>query len=279
MSNIKKFLNLKRKYNLSFLLQPLVILSILSVIFYVLKLNGFYNADNIMLFCSLAIIVLSFERNNKKLKYVLIFLSFIIVLFLLYICIYDEFILFLADKCKNSGIKFGFLNVFFNTLGLNDFENLIYHTSYGGSKFISGNIVTGAIDIFKTKKGMGESSIFLCGKYLSLFSAVGIVLSLKENKKEILIITTFAVLTGNLNIYLLVLLLFYTPYYFLFLLFNFVSFFISNFLNINSGFYCNGSIFEMIIQKDNLVYIFALGILICAISYYCSRLVYEKFIC
>lgn len=276
---MRNFLNFKNKYNLSFMLKPLLILSIISSVFYVLKIINFSYADEMMLFCVMTFIILTFIKNDRNLKHIFIMLSIVIALCIFYICLYDDFILFLANKCKNSGIKFGFFNAFFNTIGLNKFENLIYHTSYGGSKFIDGNIITGAIDIFKSKRNVDECSMFLCGKYLSLFSLIGVSLSFNKNKKEILIITLFAVLTGNLNIYLLTLLLLYTPYYFVFLLFNFISYFLSDFLNVNSGFFYNGSLFELIIQKDNLVYILAVGMLLCAVSYYISRLVNEKLKC
>lgn len=278
MISIKKFINLKTKYGLEFMLKTFVVLSVITSLFYIFKLCGFTNADNIMMFCLISAIVLCFIKNKEcvGLKTITYFIFSILIFFVFYICLHEKIIHFLAEKCESSGVKFSFFNTIYNTFGITDFESLIYHTSYGGTKFINGKIITGAIDIFREKKGLEVSSEFLCGKYLSLFASFGITLSLKDNKAELLIINVFALITGNLNIYLLTLLIFYTPYYFLFLLFNFISYFTSNILEINSGFYCNGSIFELILQKDNLIYIFALGFLICAISYYLSSIVNEK---
>ncbi len=273
---MNRLVRFKSKYDFSFLLKPLVILSFATLLSYILKVNDFSNADNIMLFCTMSVLLVALIRNSNNLKNRIIILTVAIILIIFRICIYDDLIFFLAKKCQNSGVKFGFLNAFFNTLGLNDFENLIYHTSYGGTKYIDGQIISGAIDIFKSRKGTEECAMFLSGKYLSLFAALGIALSLKNNKAEIVIITAFAIITGNLNVFLLTLLFLFPPYYFIFLLFSFVSFFICNLVDVNSGFYFNGSLFEMIIQKDNLVYLFAIGFLICAVSYYFSRLVNEK---
>jgi len=212
--------------------------------------------------------------NNVNKKLCLFFI--LVILMTLYISLYNDFVAVLAKKCENSGIKFGVIDSFFNTLGLPDLENLIYYTSYGGAKFIDGNIVTGASDIFIKMKSLNYSHVFLSGKLLSLFVLPGITLSFKNNKKEALLITALAIATGDFTVYLLMLLLVYTPYYFIYLLFNFICFLIANTAEMNYGFAVNPSIFELLFHNDNLVYIFAVGIFLCAVVYYFSRLVSEK---
>ena len=275
MRNLKN-IKLNIKYDLSFLIKPLMILSFLSAILYGLKLLGVQQSDKIFfVFIVLGIIpfILNRVKNiHNKLSIMMVLFIFV----LLYIYVYDDFLVFLANKCKNNGIIFGVLNSIFNTFGLTDFENLLYHTSYGGAKLINGKIATGAIDIFLLKSNSSEASMYLCGRYFSLFSALGIALSIKKNKKEILFITLFLFLTGNFTVYLLALLLLFTPYYFIFLLFSFVSYFISNVAMIKGGFSVNSSIFELFVYCDNYIYILAVGLFLCAVSYYISRLAKER---
>ncbi|MDE6751709.1 MAG: hypothetical protein K2J59_02925, partial [Eubacterium sp.] len=65
-------------------------------------------------------------------------------------------------------------------------------------------------------------------------------------------------------------------YYFIFLLFSFISYFIANAAMINGGFAVNSSIFELFIYCDNYIYILAVGLFLCAVSYYLSRLAKER---
>lgn len=267
---------IRKKYNFEYLYRTFIVLSLLSVLAYILKLNGFLYADKLFLFSEITLLLIKYINNSKKLKNVAIALLSIFFVITVYILFLDKIVVFFAEKCANSGVKFGIINQIFNTFSIDDFENLIYHTSYGGSKFINGSIVTGAIDIFNSEMKTTESAIFLCGKYLTLFSLLGISFAIDKHKKEVLIIVSFAVLTGNFSVFLLLLLLEFTPYYFICLFFTFIGYFIPNYAKIKSGFFCNGSIFELLIQKDNLVNIFAIGVFITAVSYYVSRLAKEK---
>lgn len=270
-----KKINIKR-YNLSFLIKPLAMLSALSPLFYVLKIYNVQNTGYIYLYTIFSVLLESVWTNCKNPHKKINLFFIIIILMTLYIAVYDDFVIFLAEKCENSGVKFGVLNSIFNTFGLTDFENLIYYTSYGGAKYINGNIVTGAIDIFIEKHNSDAVHTFLGGELLTIFILPGIVLSFKKNKKEALIITAFAMLTGDFTVYLFMLLFVYTPYYFIFLLFNFICFLIANTAEMNYGFAVHSSFFELLFYNKNLVYIFAVGIFMCAVAYYFSRLVTEK---
>ncbi|MDE6659080.1 MAG: hypothetical protein K2K01_03060, partial [Eubacterium sp.] len=214
---MKSFKNIRfsMKYDLSFLIKPLMLLSVISAVTYALKFVGITQADKILIVCLVILIipiVLNHIRNvNYKLSFVLILFIFIV----LYLNVYDDLLVYLANKAKNNGVIFGVMNSIFNTFGLTDFQELIYHTSYGGAKLINGNIATGAVDIYMLKPNCDESSMYLCGRYLSVFSALGIAFSVKKHKKEMLFITLFSLLTGNLTVYLLTLLLLSTPHYFI----------------------------------------------------------------
>lgn len=270
----KSKLNLK--YDFSFLLKPLMLLSFLSAAAYGFKMIGIPNTEKIY-FTATILVLIPVILNRIKNQYNKI--SFVILLFIfivLYLNTYDDLVTFLAEKCKNNGVSFGVINALFNTFGLTDFENLIYHTSYGGAKLINGRIVTGAVDIFTAKQNCREGTMYLCGKYLELLSALGISFAIKKHRKEVLFITVFAFLSGNLTPFLLMLLFVFTPYYFIFLLFAFISYFIANTAILQGGFYVNGSFFELIVYRDNIVQILAVGAFLCAVSYYFARLAKER---
>lgn len=275
MKNFKK-LKLNFNYDLSYLLKPLMILSFISAINYGFKMLDIENTDKIFFICiavTLIPIILNHINNiNNKISFMLI----LFIIIILYLNVYDDLMVFLANKCKNNGIIFGSLNSIFNTFGITDFENMIYHTSYGGAKLINGEITTGAVDIFLQKQSAGEASIYLAGRYISVFSALGVAFSVKKHKKEMLFITAFLIISGNFTVYLLTLLLIYTPYYFIFLLFNFISYFIANVAFIKGGFAVNSSVFELLVYCDNYIYILAVGLFLCAVSYYLSRLAKER---
>lgn len=275
MRSLKR-IKLNNRYDFTFLLKPLMLLSVVSAVTYGLKLLGVAASDKIF-FTVMIIVLITITLNHinniyKKISFVLILFIFII----LYLNIYEDLIVYLANKCEKNGVTFGVLNSVFNTFGLTDFENLIYHTSYGGAKFIDGKIATGAVDIFQLKQNCREAQMYLCGRYLTLFSAVGIALAINKHRKEVLFITIFAFLTGNLTVYLLMLLFVFMPYYFIFLLFSFICYFIANVAEVNAGFGINGSILELIVYRDNIIYILALGMFLCAVAYYLSRLAKEK---
>ncbi len=275
MRKLKK-IKFNLKYDCSFLMKPFMLLSFLSAVAYGLKLLDVPYADKIF-FAAAVLVLLPVFLGRIRNKYNKIsFMILMLICIVLYLNVYDNLLIYLAGKCKNNGVSFGVINALFNTFGLTDFENLMYHTSYGGAKLINGRIVTGAVDLFTAKESSREGMMFLCGKYLSLFSALGIAFSIKKHRKDVFFITLFAFLSGNLTVYLLMLLLVFTPYYFIFLLFTFISYFIANTAMINGGFFVSGSFFELIVYRSNIVQILAVGVFLCAVSYYFSRLAKER---
>ena len=264
------------KFDNSFLLKPLMLLSVISAVCYGLKVLGVSVADKILMISIIVVISASLIRKTKIIYRRISVILILLIFFILYLNIYDDLTIYLAQKCENNGVNFGVINSLFTTFGLTDFQELIYHTSYGGAKFINGNIATGAVDIYLLNPNCREASMYLCGKYLSLFASLGIAFSLNKHRKAVFFITLFAFLTGNLTVYLLMLLFVFTPYYFLYILFHFVCYFIANVAEIKSGFSVNGSIFELIVFRENITYILILGVFICAVSYYFSRLVKER---
>ena len=275
MKSLKK-IKIEFKHDNTFLLKPLMFLSVISVITYGLKVLEVSIADSLMLGAVIVIIAVELLNHIQSVYKRVSLMLILLIAFVLYINVFDDMIIAAAKKCENNGIFFGVINTVFNTFGLTDFQDLIYHTSYGGAKLINGKIATGAVDIYMMNHLCRESSMYLCGKYLSLFAGLGISFGIGKHRKEVLFITLFAFLTGNMTAYLLMLLFVFTPYYFIFLLFNFFCFFIANVADIKSGFSVNGSLFELLIYRENIILILAVGFFICAVAYYFSRLVKEK---
>lgn len=275
MKDFKK-IRIEFKHDFSFLLKPLMLLSVLSIVAYGLKFIEVSFADDLMLFAVIVIITATLISHVKSVYKRISIMLILLIAFVLYMNVYDDIIIFLAKKCENNGVFFGVLNSIFNTFGLTDFQELIYHTSYGGAKLINDKITAGAIDIYMHNNSCREASMYLCGKYLSLFAGLGISFAIDKHRDEVFFITVLTFLTGNMTAYLLMLLLVFTPYYFIFLLFNFFCFFIPTVADIQGGFSVNGSILELLIHHENIVFIIVLGVFICAVSYYFSRLVKEK---
>lgn len=276
MKELLKKIRIRNKYDFGFLMKPLAAISLISAFAYGLKLLDVREAKILIpasLWAVITVCMLIRAKNPyKRLTVILLAL----VGAVLYIGIYDEFVVFAAEKSSGGGVKFGMLNTIFSSFGLYDYEELMLRSSYGGAKIINGIFATGAADIFLLNPAGEEASLFLSGKYLSLFAAAGIALSLGKHKKEVLFITLFAFLTGDLTVFLAMLLLVFTPFYFVFLLAAFVCFFVASVGGLKYGFSVNASVFELYKYNDNILYFLILGVFICALTYYFSRLVKEK---
>ena len=168
MKNLKK-IKLNINYDFSFLLKPLMLLSFLSAVIYGLKLLGISEGDKIFFVLMILVLVPVTLNQIKTVNYKISLIMVLFVFVILYIFIYDDLLLFLAEKSRNNGVIFGVINSIFNTFGLSEFENMIFHTSFGGAKLMNGQIVTGAADIYAMNQSI-DASIYLCGRYFSLFS-------------------------------------------------------------------------------------------------------------
>lgn len=273
--NMKK-LSLPFKFpDFTYMYKYLLIISLLSVVQYVLKLFGFECAD--AFFTTAFCVTLSFcFTKNVKIRVFKIILPLLCAAFLMcyYIFRKDIAIIF-AERFSSNAVTFGFFDTLLNTCSFLDFRNIVYDTSYGGAVLIDGNIKCGIIDIVNAN----ENSLlapYLTGRILSVFAFAGVLSALSKNRKYNLIVIIIMLFTGN-QTPALILLLFISPaFYFIALLFNFFSFFIAQVLSIKGGFDVSASIFEVVFSSGNAVYILCLGAMFCAVSYYFSRVVSER---
>lgn len=264
-----------KKYDFTYLLNPIMIISTVSVFIYVLKLFGIMQADRLYFGAALIIIAVSAIKKENRKKAVYIFIIIAVLISILYYLFAEKASVFLAEKLKDNYTALGVLNGILNTAGISDLDNLIYYTSYGGTRLIQDTIVCGVINIAKANPDT-ELSFYLSGKIISMFSLLGIVLSIKENRGKLLVLALISVLCGNPAPLLLALLLVNMPLYFMYLLFNFLSFLIAQLFSVKSLFYINPSLFEIVFHSDNLIYIFVVSIFFAAISYYASGMLQEK---
>ena len=259
-----------------FMVKPLMLLSLFSIIIYVLKLFGIEDADTLYSAAVFITVVFVFMKNTKSIKQARLFITLTILFIIIYICFYDSIVKVLIEFAKNSAIKFSMINTIFNTVGLYDFQNLADTASYGGSFLINSQIVNGAVNIFKMNSASKVISQFLTYRFLFLFSLVGILLSIGRRNINICFIVLAACLTGNYTAILLLLLFVFPVYYLIALISSFACCFISSVIGIKFGFLCSPSVFELFIHNENKIYAVVVCVLVLCVSYYSASLVKEK---
>lgn len=256
--------------------KPLLILSVLSIPIYVLKFFDIENTDLIYTAFTIIIVLSALFLNVKNQKKVKIILIVLVLSAMIFIFCYDKIVLFLVDYSKSSPLKFSIINILFNTCGLNDYQNLIDFTGYGGSYLINEKIVCGAVNIFKNNPLSKVVSQFLTDRFLLVFSLSGFAFSLGRKNINILLIAVVALITGNYTA-LLLSFLFLVPVYFLLgLISSFVCSFISSVIGIKLGFYHSPSVFELLVYNDSKIYALVICVFVFCLSYYLARLVKER---
>lgn len=260
----------------SFMEKPLLILSVLSIPIYALKLFDIENTDLIYTAVTVIIVLSALFLNVKNLKKVKIVLFILVLSAIFFIFCYDKIVLFLADYSKDSPLKFGIINTLFNTFGLNDYQNYIDFTGYGGSHLINNEIVSGAVNIFKNNPGSKIVSQFLTARFLLIFSLFGFAASMGRKNIIIIIIAVIAVITGNCAALLLALLFLVPVYYLLVLISSFACSFVSSAVGIKLGFFHSASVFELLVHNDNKIYALIICVFVFCLSYYLARLVEER---
>ncbi len=186
-----------------------------------------------------------------------------------------------SGKGVFSSALFSAIDSIFTLLGVDNFRDLFFYKSYGGSQLIDGNIVTGIKDLFNSGYNGDLVSAFLSGHYYLLFGVSGICVSmmskLKNAQKTVLIIMTVSsVISGDLT-YLFLFILLESPFLFLSVIFISVLSFVSAYLlKLSIGYVFNGGIIEMIINSDNYVYLLAGGVVFFTIGYFLFKFSNEK---
>lgn len=264
-----------KKYDMTFIYFPVFILSAVSVAAYIIRL---FNSDlaNKLFFSATVILLcffLSYHTRFKILKIVLILLA--VFYGAAYFIIGNSAFAFAANRFANSASSFGFFDLIFNTAGIYDFQSLVLETSYGGARLINSQIICGVSNIVKAD-AQSDLIYYLSGRVIFIFALCGILLSDKKYFKANLFIIALMLISGNPSP-ALILLLFTSPsIYFVALLFNFVSYIAAGMFEIKGAYVVSPSIFETMYHSQNIIFVLAVGFLICAVSYFVTRLVKER---
>lgn len=199
---------------------------------------------------------------------------------------YNDFVMMLASLTSNKGgfssIIFSSFNYLFKLLGSNDFENMIFTKSYGGSMFFGSELVTGVKELFAKGYTGQLVSTYLSGHYyllLSIFGiGIGMMTSLRKSQKIALIFTiASALISGRIEIAILFFLL-ESPFLFIsVLLLSVISYFISYVLKLSVGYVNNGGLIELILGFNNGLYIIVGGVIFIALGYFVYKYCYEKY--
>lgn len=264
-----------KKYDMTFIYIPVLILSILSVVTYIIRLFNAEAADTIF-FMSTVILLCFFivpRVRSKAFKAVLIILA--ISFCAVYFTLGSSFFITAAKKLSSTAASFGFFDFLFNTCSVYRFEQLVYETSCGGARIIDNQLVCGVVNIVKANE-QSDLISYLSGKVVFIFALCGILLSEKKNFKANLLICALMLISGNPTPALILLFFTCPSVYFFALLINFFSYIISVQFDIKGAFRVSPSIFEIFYHSQNIVNVLAVCVMFCAVSYFVSRLVRER---
>ncbi len=264
--------------SLEFMIKPILFLSVISIVFYILKLIGAPNADNLYSASVIIIVLSALFCNIKNKRKTLIILLLFVFLITVYIFFYDKIVKMLIQFSSGSAVKFSMINTIFNTFGFFDFQNYADYTSYGGSVIIDNDIVNGAVNIFMHNKSSKAVSQFLTSRFLMNFSVCAIAFAVGRKNFLICLIALISLFTGCLTPLLLLFVCVFPVCYLISLLASFASGLISFVIGIKFGFVCSPSIFELFIHNSNRIYSLVVCVLVFCVSYYFASLVKEKLI-
>lgn len=264
-----------KKYDMSFVYIPVLMLSVLSVATYIIRLFNTEISDTIFFIGTVALLCffIVYKVRSKAFKAVLIILA--VSFCAVYFTVGTSFFISAAKKLSTTAASFGFFDFLFNTCSVYTFQQLVYETSCGGARIIDNQLVCGVINIIKADP---QSSVisYLSGKVIFIFALCGILLSEKKHFKANLLICALMLISGNPSPALILLFFTCPSVYFLALLINFFSFIISAQFDIKAAFRVNPSVFELVYHSQNIIIVLALSAVFCAVSYLVSRLVRER---
>lgn len=188
---------------------------------------------------------------------------------------------FISQKGLLSSVLFSVGDTFFSLFSVDNFSDLFFYKSYGGSRLINDTIVTGAKDLFEAGYKGQIISTYLSGHFYLLFAVAGMAVSmmskLKNPQKFILIVlTTASVFSGNLS-YLFLFIFLESPFLFVsVILLSVISYSAAFLLKLGMGYISNGGIVELIVYSDNYIYLIAGGVILFVIGYFMFKFSYEK---
>ena len=229
-----------------------------------------------------------FERFNKALCIILASLFAVIIgLLLRYISDYvGDAMMSIAyavsGKGKLSAILFGMISTAFSLFDSDNFCNLFFYKSYGGTIVSGDEVITGIKDLVSSGYDGALIADYLSGHYFVIFALLGIVFALSDELKGsqkicLIAVSVLSLLSGNISLLILFLFLEGWHLFLAVLLIGALSFFTASLLDIRAPYLLNGGFIELLFNFDKPVYIFAGGLVFVAIGYFTAKYLLLKF--
>lgn len=228
-------------------------------------------------------------ENLKGLTAMLLTLLSVLIIAVLCTYLYDYYINVVmalasavSDKGNLSSALFGFINTIFSPIDFSNFENMFYFKSFGSTSVDGNNIISGAVNLFQNNIKSNAVTAYLSGHSFVIFLSVGIFAKLVKKLKGLeklmfCVIFTSLILCGNINLFMLFVLL-ESPFLFLSAcVLAGLCYFCAAIVKISVGFAYGGGIIEILINCDKYVYLVALGTVFVAIGYFVTEYFYEKY--
>lgn len=199
--------------------------------------------------------------------------------------IFDSLINMSADTVSGNGALFGLFDNLYLMLFGTQFRDIVLTKSYSTAQIVGGNIVSGALNVFKAtvKNPTVSTSLFLSGKYiLNIFVTVGAFLAFVKKmdlREEVAFSSAalIAILFGKTELFLIYILWFNPISYFAYLAIAFVSYLTASFLDLRLGYLENGSLIELFKYSNNMLYFVIAGTVLAALTYFLFRIVITKY--
>lgn len=189
---------------------------------------------------------------------------------------------FISGKGILSSGLFAVFKTVYSLFDSNNFAEMFFYKSYGGTMFVNEQVVTGVKELFAENHALKEVSTYLSGHYYLLFAVLGVCLGMVSNvkgvqKTALIAVIAGLVISGNPVIALIFLFL-ESPAIFVSIIFMSALAYVSAaVINVGAGYLFNGGIIEYFIYPSNKVYLIAGSIVFLAIGYFVYKYCYERY--
>lgn len=260
---------------MTFIYRPVIILSAIAVICYIIRLFDYTASDKIFFISTVLCLSFYIIKSVSKKFFKAVLLLIAVFYTAAYLIMGDSAFSLAAEKFSSSAVSFNFFDCIFNTAGIFDFESLVFFSSYGGARLINGSLVCGITNIVKANEASALVT-YLNGRILLVFIIIGILLIERKHFKLNLLICALMLISGNPAPALLLLLFTKPQLYFLALLIDFIGCIAVSIIDMQGAFVVSPSVFEIIYHSANLIMAFAVSFLFCAAAYIAASIVTER---
>ncbi len=196
---------------------------------------------------------------------------------------FENYLRALCSALKGRGALFGLFNSFWRVAVSDRLGDYFYFKGYSSTALVDGEIVSGAVNLFKV--GSADSSVYryLTGSYfVNIFITVGVFFALykrveNELKISLIFISLCAVAAGDSRLLALFLLIYNPLIYVSYLFAVFAAYLISALLKLSVGFEKAASLIELIRFGNSWGYLLVTGAVLGLLIYFLINFVASKF--